>query len=246
VPLTGRIGRRRILYPFTPNSFSLRSENVTERAETVWERSGRSSNFLRSVYELRGRAWTGWDSKDAPERRPSSKMSGGHPVLQLDEASTYLKRNWRTVYQTWNWVIFTWCETRVFPVFEKKPKMQNVHLKCWNDKSHCQVSVVGLKSPDVSPCNELLLLPTIIKNSHTPTHKSTFGVHYRTRSPGQLGLRVAGFPGDWVTKCDPVPCLLYTHGTAAAACFDRARTCYRDVLCRRAVRCHLTVSVRLH
>ena len=36
------------------------------------------------------------------------------------------------------------------------PKMQNVHLKCWNDKSHCQVSVIGLKSLDVSPCNELL------------------------------------------------------------------------------------------
>jgi len=36
--------------------------------------------------------------------------------------------------------------------------------------SHCQVSVVGLKSLDVSPCNELLLLPVIIKNSlHTPT-----------------------------------------------------------------------------
>ena len=29
-------------------------------------------------------------------------------------------------------------------------------------------------------------------------HKSTFGVHYRTRSPGELGLRVAGFPGHWV------------------------------------------------
>jgi len=27
------------------------------------------------------------------------------------------------------------------------------------------VSVVGLKSLDVSPCNELLLLPMIIKNS---------------------------------------------------------------------------------
>ena len=33
-------------------------------------------------------------------------------------------------------------------------------------------------------------------------HKSTFGVHYRTASPGQLGL------GRWVTKCDPVPCLV--------------------------------------
>ena len=28
--------------------------------------------------------------------------------------------------------------------------------------------------------------------------KSTVGVHYRTGSPGQLGLRVAGFPGHWV------------------------------------------------
>jgi len=27
-------------------------------------------------------------------------------------------------------IILTWCETRVFPVFEKMPKMQNVHLKC--------------------------------------------------------------------------------------------------------------------
>jgi len=54
--------------------------------------------------------------------------------------------------------------------------------------------LVGLKSLDVSPCNELLLLPMIIKNSlaleYFFTHKSTFGVHYRTGSPGQLGLRV--------------------------------------------------------
>ena len=34
---------------------------------------------------------------------------------------------------------------------------------------------------------------------------TTFGVHYRTMSQGQLGLWVAGFPGRWVTKCDPVP-----------------------------------------
>ena len=90
--------------------------------------------------------------------------------------------------QTWNWVIgspgqsmghlghfsrpghrviiLTRCETRVFfPVFDKMPKMQNVHRKCCNDKSHCQVSFVGLKSLEVSPCNELLLLPMIIKHS---------------------------------------------------------------------------------
>ena len=94
-------------------------------------------------------------------------------------------------------------ETRVFPVFEKMPKMQNVHLKCWNDKSHCQVSVVGLKSLDVSPCNKLLLLPMIIKHSlaweYFFTHKSTFGVHYRKGSPGQLGLWIAGFLGHWVS-----------------------------------------------
>ena len=27
--------------------------------------------------------------------------------------------------------------------------------------------------------------------------------------PGQLGLRVAGLPGHWLTKCDPVPCLVH-------------------------------------
>ena len=123
------------------------------------------------------------------------------------------------------WVIFHVRVTRlsfwpgarpegVFPVFEKNAQKQNVHLKCRNDKSHCQVSVVGLKLLDVSPCNELLHLPMIIKNSlaweYFFTHRpqSTFGVHYRRGSPGQLGLRVAGFPGHWVTKCDPVPFLV--------------------------------------
>ena len=49
--------------------------------------------------------------------------------------------------------------------------------------------------------------------------KSTFGVHYSTGSAGQLGLRVGGFPGSlcrWVTKCDPVPCLMQTFHSAAA------------------------------
>jgi len=87
-------------------------------------------------------------------------------------------------------IILTRCETLVFPVFEKIPKMQNVYLKCWNDESHCQVSVVGLKSLEVSSCNELLLKILWPENF--------FGVHYRTGSPGQLGLRVAGFPGHWV------------------------------------------------
>jgi len=54
--------------------------------------------------------------------------------------------------------------------FRKMPKMQNVHLKWWNDKSHCQVSVVGLKSLDVRPCNELLLLPMKCKKLNSLKH----------------------------------------------------------------------------
>jgi len=108
-------------------------------------------------------------------------------------------------------IILTQYETQVFLVFEKMPKMQNVHLKCWNDKSHRQV---GLKSLDVSPCKELLLLPMIIKNSlaweYFFTHKSTFGVHYRTGSTGSPCRSIPGSLGRWVKKCDPVPSLLYT------------------------------------
>jgi len=90
-----------------------------------------------------------------------------------------------------------------FTGYRKKPKMQNVQLKCCNDKSHCQVSVVGLKSPDVSPCNELLLLPMIIKHSLAPLHISR-----HLKFIIEQGLRVAWFPGHWVTKCDRVPCLM--------------------------------------
>jgi len=62
-------------------------------------------------------------------------------------------------------IILTRCETRVFSGFRKKcPKCKKY---IWNAEmtSHCQVSVVGLKSLDVSPCNEVLLLPMIIKKS---------------------------------------------------------------------------------
>ena len=86
------------------------------------------------------------------------------------------------------------------------------------------MSVVGLKSLDVSPCNEVLvlLLPMIVKNSLASeyffAHKSTFGIHYRTGSLGQLGLRVAGFPGRWVTECDPVPSLVCVCVCAWSRC----------------------------
>jgi len=127
--------------------------------------------------------------------------------------------------QTWNWVtgamghlghlsrpghrviILTRCETWVCPVFKKCPKCKTyIWIKCWNDKSHCKVSVVGLKSLDMSVramnfyfylwLLQIYFLAWEYFFTHRP--KSTFGVHYRTGSPGQLDLRVAGFPGHWV------------------------------------------------
>ena len=94
-------------------------------------------------------------------------------------------------------IILTWCETRVFPVFWKNA--QNAKRTFEMLKWQKSVSVFGLKSLDVSPCNELLLLPMIMKNSLAWGYFFvTFRVHYRTGSSDQLGLRVAGFPGHWV------------------------------------------------
>jgi len=142
----------------------------------------------------------------------SAKFDQGHPLRGRHGtgSSGHLGHLSRPGHRV---IILTRCETRVFPVFEKKvPKMQNIHLKCWYDKSHCQVSVVGRKSLDVSPCIELFLLPVIIKNSlaweYFFTRKSTFGVHYRTGSTGSVGRWIPGSLGRWVTKCDPVPSLL--------------------------------------
>ena len=70
--------------------------------------------------------------------------------------------------------------------------------------------------------------------------KSTFGVHYSTGSPGQLGLRVGDFPGSlgrWVTKCDPVPCLMSTSESWFT--FNHARIC-SDLSIRLRL---LTVSI---
>ena len=95
--------------------------------------------------------------------------------------------------------------TEFLPVFEKMLKMQNVHLKCWNDKSHCQVAVVGLKSLDVNPYamnfNFYLWLLKILwpENTGTSSHISRhleFIIEqgYRVNWVG----RVAGFPGHWI------------------------------------------------
>ena len=47
-------------------------------------------------------------------------------------------------------------------------------------------------------------------------HKSTFGVHYRKGSPGQLGLRVDGFPGHWVAGSQKVTQFRVWHRSVVA------------------------------
>ena len=55
-PLAKRVSST-LLYPYhTKQVLTNVLENVAKRAQTVCERSGRSVNVLRSVYELHGRA----------------------------------------------------------------------------------------------------------------------------------------------------------------------------------------------
>jgi len=89
-------------------------------------------------------------------------------------------------------IILTRCETRVFPVFEKCPKCIKIN-KNSHKYSYLLTYLVEYSirySTEYSSSKKL--------DSHTRAHKSTFGVHYRAVSPGQLGLLVAGFPGHWV------------------------------------------------
>jgi len=53
-----------------------------------------------------------------------SDMELGHWVTESMGHLGHLSRPGHRV------IILTRCETRVFAVFEKMPKMQNVHLKC--------------------------------------------------------------------------------------------------------------------
>ena len=114
-----------------------------------------------------------------------------------------------------HWVIIsTRCETGVFfPVFEKNAQnaKRTFEMLKWQKSLSgvcCWTEITGCQSMQLT----FTFLPVIIRNSlaweYFFTHKSIFGVHYRIGSPGQLGLRVAGFPGHWVTKCDPVPSLM--------------------------------------
>ena len=94
-------------------------------------------------------------------------------------------------------IILTRCETRVFfLVFEKMPKMMQILLFGAGYKYSYLLTYLAEYSigysTEYSSSKKL--------DSHTPTatHKSTFGVHYRTGSPGQPGLRVDEFPGHWI------------------------------------------------
>ena len=96
-------------------------------------------------------------------------------------------------------IILTRCKTRVFPVFEKMPKIMQILLFGAGYKYSYLLTLSSTVlqysirySTEYSSSKKL--------DSHTPTatHQSTFGVHYRAGSPGQLGLRVAGSPSHWV------------------------------------------------
>ena len=93
---------------------------------------------------------------------------------RLEVAAELQQRRRRTDMELGHWVTgssFT-SGSSFWP--SVKPEFLRFSKKCpkcktyiWNGEmtSHCQVSVVGLKSLDVRPCSELLLLPMIIKNS---------------------------------------------------------------------------------
>jgi len=135
-----------------------------------------------------------------------------------------------------------------FRFSKKMLKMQKVHLKCWNDKSHCLVSVVArLKSLDVSRCNKLLLLPVIIKNSlaweyffatsmiRTPLHISRhleFIIEQGHRVnwvSGSLDSRVSGSLGHkmWPSSMSGVCHVLCLFVSVSVTCASSAKLAKR-------------------
>ena len=131
-----------------------------------------------------------------------------------------------TSHQTWNWVTgsvghlghlsrpghrvisLTRCEARVFPVFEKKAQDKDIKIYIFVKIRPTVIEILTFNKwsskfyfPEA--CKRQTAIKTCKPLAHCKRlsavqHKSTFGVHYRTGSPGQLGLRVAGFPGHWV------------------------------------------------
>ena len=92
---------------------------------------------------------------------------------------------------------------RVIILTRRDPSFSGFRKKCTKcktyignaemTKSHCRLSVVGLKSLDVSPCNGLLLLPMFIKFFGPPLHKGWWrgSVIERRSLAGKLSLSCA-------------------------------------------------------
>jgi len=102
-------------------------------------------------------------------------------------------------------IILIRCETWVFPVFEKMPKMQNVQLKCWNDNVIVRCLLLDWNHwMSVHAMNFYFYLwfLKILWPENTSSHISR-----HLEFIIEQGLQVAGFPGHWVTKCEPVPSL---------------------------------------
>jgi len=101
-------------------------------------------------------------------------------------------------------IFLTRCETRVFPVFEKNAQnaKRTFEMLKWQKSLSCVCCWTEITGCQSMQWTFTFTVPMIITNSlaweYFFAHKSTFGVHYRTGLPGQLGLRVAGFPGHWV------------------------------------------------
>jgi len=140
---------------------------------------------------------TSWDDGEVrPLTRPDMEL--GHSVTGSVGHLGHLSRPGHWV------IILTRCEIRVFR-FSKKYNygtntalpgtMQILLFGAGYKYSYLLTYLVECSirySTEYSNSKKL--------DSHTPTHKSTFRAHYRTRSPGQLGLRVAvaGLQGHWV------------------------------------------------
>ena len=76
-----------------------------------------------------------------------------------------------------------------FRFSKKRPKCKTY---IWNADINTLTCLLSLSSTEYSIRYSTEYSSSKKLDSHTPTHKSTFGVHYRTGSPGQLGFRVAG------------------------------------------------------
>ena len=122
-------------------------------------------------------------------------------------------------------IILTWYETRIFPFSKKCPECTMSHNYGTNIAlpGTMQILLFGagykysylltyLVEYSIRYLTEYSSSKKL--DSHTPTEKSTFGVHYRTESPG---LWVAGFPGHWVAGS--VPCLVAVAVATAAGGF---------------------------